>query len=282
MASRLILRIQEKQARLTGSEKKIAEVLVNNQGLIETHTATELAKLAGVSKATTARFFRSLGYVDFEEVRLQAREERDRTQPYTQKRAAQAPVILGRSMGDHLELELRNLTRTFEELRSDKLPEIAEILSSAPRVWFIGFGADDGAARIGKTVFSRLRHDVHYLDGAAQDWASQLAMMGPRDALVLVALEDRPKLLRSLLTYARTSRLRIITITGHLFQAQAERFSETVLPCHVASYGMLTTHATVVSMLRLIAIAYAGKNQDAVKQRAEMLEAITEELDLLE
>ncbi|WP_424968361.1 MULTISPECIES: MurR/RpiR family transcriptional regulator [unclassified Dinoroseobacter] len=282
MASRLILRIQEKQARLTGSEKKIAEVLVNNQGLIETHTATELAKLAGVSKATTARFFRSLGYVDFEEVRLQAREERDRTQPYTQKPAATAPVILGRSMGDHLELELRNLTRTFEELRSDKLPEIADILSSAPRVWFIGFGADDGAARIGKTLFSRLRHNVHYLDGAAQDWASQLAMMGPRDALVLVTLEDRPKLLRSLLTYARTSRLRIITITDHLFQAQAERFSETVLPCHVASYGMLTTHATVVSMLRLLAIAYAGKNQDAVKQRAETLEAITEELDLFE
>jgi DNA-binding MurR/RpiR family transcriptional regulator len=282
MTSRLILRIQEKQTRLTGSEKKIAQVLVDNQGLIETHTATELAHLAGVSKATTARFFRSLGYMDFEEVRLQAREERNRTQPYSQKIASSEPAILGRSMVDHLDLELKNLTRTFEELRSDKLPEIAEILSSAPRVWFVGFGADDGAARIGKTLFSRLRHDVHYFDGAGQDWASELAMMGPRDALVLVTLEVRPKLLRSLLAYARTSRLRIVTITDHMFQAQAERFSEAVLPCHVASYGMLTTHATVVSMLRLLAIAYAGKNHDAVKQRAETLDAIIEELDLLE
>lgn len=118
--------------------------------------------------------------------------------------------------------------------------------------------------------------------GAGQEWASDLAMMGLRDALILVTLEARPKLLRALLSYARTSRLRIITITDHRFAAQAERFSETVLPCHVASYGMLSTHATVVSMLRLLAIAYVGANAVAVKQRADTLDAILEELDLLE
>ena len=70
MASRLILRIQERSAHLTSSEKKIAQVLLQNQSLVETHTATELAAKAEVSKATTARFFRSLGYADFEEVSL--------------------------------------------------------------------------------------------------------------------------------------------------------------------------------------------------------------------
>ena len=49
MASRLILRIQERSARLTSSEKKIAQVLLRKQSLVETHTATELAALAGVS-----------------------------------------------------------------------------------------------------------------------------------------------------------------------------------------------------------------------------------------
>jgi len=46
----------------------------------------------------------------------------------------QAPdqVVPGRSIVDHLDLELRNLTRTLEEPRSDRLPEAAEILSSAP------------------------------------------------------------------------------------------------------------------------------------------------------
>ena len=107
MASRLILRIQERSARLTSSEKKIAQVLLRKQSLVETHTATELAALAGVSKATTARFFRSLGYSDFEEVRLQAREERNRREPYAALESVSEVTSLGRTIADHLELELR-------------------------------------------------------------------------------------------------------------------------------------------------------------------------------
>ena len=80
MATRLTLRIQERIIRLTPSEQKLAAVLLENQALIETHTATELATLSGIPKATTARFFRSLGYNDFDKAKTC--EERNRTQPY--------------------------------------------------------------------------------------------------------------------------------------------------------------------------------------------------------
>lgn len=282
MASRLILRIHEKQARLTGSEQKIAHVLLENQGIVETHTATELANLAGVSKATTARFFRNLGYADFEEVRLQAREERNRTEPYARTTIMSEPTVLGRSIGDHMDLELRNLTRTFEELRSDRLPEIAALFSTAPNIWFLGFGAEDGVARVGRSVFSRLRHGVHQMSGTGQDWQSDLSMAGPRDVLVLITLEPRPKVLRSIVSFARTSRIKIITLTDHAYHPQAARFSDQVLPCHVSSFGLVPTHATMLSMLRLLAVSFANENPEQVKRRAETLDAISEELDLLE
>ena len=282
MASRLILRIQERSARLTLSEKKIAQVLLQNQNLVETHTATELAAKAGVSKATTARFFRSLGYADFEEVRLQAREERNRREPYTDVESIPQTATFGRTISDHLELELRNLTRTFEELRSDLLPDLAQIMEEAPRVWFVGFGDEQGLARLGRSLFARLRHGVHELQGQGQTWANELSMTGPRDVLVLLTFEPRPKVLRALLAHARTTRMRIITLTDHAYAPQAERFSEVVLPCHVASYGALPTHATMLSVLRLIAVAYLGRNPEAVSQRISTLAAIDEELDLFE
>lgn len=282
MASRLVLRIQEKMARLTGSERKIAEVILNNQSIIETHTATELAGMAGVSKATCARFFRTLGYADFEEVRLQVRDERNRTQPYRPAEDAAQPVILGRGISDHLELELRNITRSFEELRSDLLQEVVRMIEEAPRIWFLGFGAEDGVARVGRAVFSRVRHDVHYFSGIGADWSSDLAMTGPRDLLMLLTLDPRPKILRSILSSARTSRMRIVTLTDHAYRPQAERFSDAVLPCHVANYGIVPTHATMLTLLRLLAVTYAGQNADAVRQRADMLDSIQEELDMME
>lgn len=282
MASRLILRIQEKFTRLTSSEQKIANVLMENQGLVETHTATELASLAGVSKATTARFFRSLGYSDFEEVRIQAREERNSRAPYGRFEPRKETASLGRTLSEHLELEQRNLSRTFEEMRSDLLPEITAVLQSAPRIWFLGFGDEYGIARLGRTLFTRLRHGVHQIEGSGQDWAAELSMTGPRDVLILLSFEPRPRLLPTLLAHARTTHMRIITISDHAYAAQAQRFSDFVLPCHIASYGILPTHATMMSMLRLLALSYLGQNPEAVSQRIATLDAINDELDLSE
>lgn len=282
MASRLILRIQERAARLTSSEKKIAQVLLQNQSLVETHTATELAAFASVSKATTARFFRTLGYADFEEVRLQAREERNRREPYAALESTSEPANLGRTISEHLDLELRNMSRTFEELRSDLLPDVATLIETAPKVWFVGFGDELGLATLGRSMFSRLRHGVHQLQGLGQSWASELSMTGPRDVLILLTFEPRPKVLRHLLAHAKTTRMRVVTITDHAYAPQAARFSEVVLPCHVASYGALPTHATMLSVLRLIAVAYVGHSPAIVSQRMVTLSGIDEELDLYE
>jgi DNA-binding MurR/RpiR family transcriptional regulator len=84
-----------------------SQCFVENQGLIETHTATEFREIWR-SVLSTARFFRSLGYVDFEEVRLQAREERDQTQPYSPKE--QIPDQPFSADPSSTILELRNLT----------------------------------------------------------------------------------------------------------------------------------------------------------------------------
>ncbi|MDP2731674.1 MAG: MurR/RpiR family transcriptional regulator, partial [Hoeflea sp.] len=80
MASRLVLRIQERYEKLTSGEQKLAQLILDRQDDILTHSATAIADMAGVSKATAARFFQHLGYADFNEVKLQAREERNRTE----------------------------------------------------------------------------------------------------------------------------------------------------------------------------------------------------------
>ena len=282
MATRLILTIHEKISRLTPSEQKLAQVILANQGIVETHTATELASLAEVSKATAARFFRSLGYADFEEAKLQAREERNRTQPYSYSVASSDRVVLGRAIGEHLTLELDNLTRTFEEMRADLLTDAARLILDAPRLWFLGLGLEQGLARQGRVMFSRLRPDVQTLGGREGALAEDLAMTGPRDVLILLTLDPRPKVLGQILAYARTTRMNVITLTDHTYLAQAQRFSKIVFRCHVAHYGLVPTQTTLGSVLRLLALAYAGLAGEPSVQRARIIDEINEELDILE
>lgn len=282
MATRLTLRLQERISRLTASEQKLAALLLENQSLVETHSATELSALAGVSKATTARFFRNLGYTDFDEARSQAREERNRTQPYAYSARQPEKAVLGRSIGEHLELELRNLTRTFEEMRPDLLAEAAKLIQDAPRVWCLGFGAEAGVARLARLTFARLRPDVHLLAADPGAWAEDLAMTGPRDVLLLPTLEPRPRFQAALTAYARTTRMNVITLTDHRYFASAQRFSRLVIACHVATYGPIPSHTTLVSLIRLLAIAFTSQGGDSARQRLAVIDEINEEIDLFD
>ncbi len=281
MSTRLSLRIQERINRLTKSEQKLARVILESPALIETHTATELAGIAEVSKATTARFFRALGYADFEEVKLQAREERNRTQPYSYSLSATGSTVLGRKISEHLELELHNITRTFEEMAPDVLRDASRMIADAPRVWFLGLGADGWFARYARMTFSRLRHNVNILGTCDGSLAEDLAMLGPRDVLVAMAQGPQSKELKAILSYARTTRAKIIMITDHGNLGQAKRFSDLVLRCHIANYGLIATHTTMISLLRLMAVSYVGHVGETAVQRAGLIDDINEELEII-
>ena len=279
MSTRLVLRIQEHIQSLTRSEQKLAEVILASPQLVETHTATELAGLADVSKATAARFFRALGYADFDEVKLQAREERNRTQPYSYMKGTQSGAALGRSIGEHLDLELANLTRTFEEMNPESLRHAARLVADAPRVWFLGLGADGWLARHGRLQFARLRPAVQMLGAEGGALAEELAMIGPRDVLFVFCLGPQRRELRPILSFARTTRAEIVALSDHMNLATVKRFASIVIHCHVARHGLVSSATAHVSMLRLIAVALAGLSEDSVDRRAGLIDEISEELD---
>nr|WP_319391070.1 MurR/RpiR family transcriptional regulator [uncultured Cohaesibacter sp.] len=279
MASRLVLRIQERYAKLTAGEKKLAQLILDRQDDILTHSATEIAEMAGVSKATAARFFQHLGYADFNEVKLQAREERNQAEPYELSVTNSDQMAMGRAIGAHLELELKNLTRTFEEMRSDKIREAAELIDKAPRVWVLGLGAEEGIARYVRLLFSRLRHSVMLLGINQGSWAEDLAMTGPKDVLLLITLPPHPPLLKSILSYAKTSRLNVVTITDRTSLFEMQRASKVVLPCHVTSFALGASLTAVSSAVRLLALTYAAHAGKSAQQRAEIVDSIKEEFD---
>lgn len=278
MASRLVLRIEERFSRLTAGEKKLAQLMLDREDHILMHSATQIAEMAGVSKATTARFFQHLGYADFNEVKQQAREERNRTEPYGLSVGASEQIALGKAIGSHLELELRNLTKTFEELRSDRVREAAEALRDAPRVWVLGLGAEEGFARYARLLLSRLRHSVMILGINQGSWAEDLAMTGPKDALLIITLPPRPAILAPILAYAATTRMNVVTIADRNYAVEAARLSRVVLPCHVSTFGLGPSHTAVGSAIRLLAVTYAALAGKSAEQRTEIIASIHEEL----
>ena len=280
MATRLALRIQERFEGLTPSERKLAGLLLDRPDEILTFSATELAGLAGVSKATAARFFRSLGYADFNDVRLQAREERNRTGPVHQVPMPAEPPEGAATVPTHLQVEMSNLTRTFEELRSDVLSDVAERLVSAQRVWVAASGAEAGLARHARVHLSRVRPSVHLISENAGAWPEELASTGPSDALLVAALRPWPHAMSAILDFARTTRLATVVVTDPTNAARVRRHGALPLVCHISTPGAEASHTTVLSMLHLIVNAVAGRIGPAARRRRDLIDDLREELEL--
>jgi DNA-binding MurR/RpiR family transcriptional regulator len=277
MTTRLTLAIQEHLDQLSPSERKLATLLLDRADDLLTYSATELAAMAEVSKATAARLFRSLGYADFNEVRLQAREERDLSAPFAKAPAA-APARQ-RTIAHHLHHEIDSLSRTFESLRSDTLQTAVHHLARAPRVWLLGLGLDEGLARHVRPQLARIRPDVHCLGTQSGAWAEDLAMSAPRDALLLVMTQARSPWMDRLVSHAATTRVDIVSVVDVRHSAWARRISRAVLPCY-GGHGMAGASAmAAASMLHLLVDAVADNIGKRAAQRQQMVADLRQELE---
>lgn len=283
MSTRLTLAIQEHYENLSPSERKLATLLLERTDDLLTYSASELAAMAGVSKATAARLFRSLGYADFNEVRLQARQERNLAPAF--RPAASREDGSGRSprgvptVSSHLQAESDSLARTFESLRGDVLRSAATTLARASRLWLLGLGQDEGLVRFVAPQLARVRPDVFVLGGHGGLWAEGMAHCGPKDGLLVVQTQPRAPLADRLMAQVEATRVASVAVVDVRNAAWARRVAGIVLPCHCASSEHAFSAMAAASMLHLLVQHVALTLGERATQRLSVVNDLRRELD---
>lgn len=279
MSTRLVLAIQEHYESLSPSERQLAAVLLDRPDDLVAYSASEMAARAGVSKATAARLFKRLGYAGFDEVRLQARQERDLAPPFQSADGAIRPARRAPSIAAHLQAESDSLSRTFETLRGDTLREAAALLAGAPRVWLLGAGLDDGLVRYVRPQLARVRPDVFALQPAGGLWAEELALGAPKDCLLLVLTQPRVQSLDQIVTHAKATRMQVLAVVDVRSVAWARRHARVVLPVYSASAEHAFSGMAAASMLHLLVQQTAARLGARAQQRQGLVAALRRELD---
>jgi DNA-binding MurR/RpiR family transcriptional regulator len=132
-------RIRACYESLPGSEASVADVLLNHPGRLATHSATELAADAGVSKAAVTRLIQRLGYDSHAAARNEARLARQWGAPlYLQ---TDAPLGEGRkaAYAEHVAADQQSLAHTLHGLDEAALQGSVRALAAAGRVVVLGF-----------------------------------------------------------------------------------------------------------------------------------------------
>lgn len=128
-------RIRQKSARMSEVQKKLATAVLNALDEVAFMTASQLAKVAGVSEASVVRFVRLLGFERYQDFRTDLSHTLiDRLS--TTERSKDIDTLNPKGFYDSiLEREIEALRSVREDFDEKKLEEMGALLASAPAVY---------------------------------------------------------------------------------------------------------------------------------------------------
>lgn len=272
----LAQRILEVYGDMPKSERRLADLLLANPSAIAVHSATELSDQAGISKATTARLFRRLGYPSF---RSAQRAERRDEAPAAPAGRGLAQVAGGRiDLGAHLTSEVQNLVRTTESLRSDELNEAILHIARADKVWVVGFGDNYPLAHFARALLIRVKPDIRMIPIGGFSVPEEFASIKSTDAMLALGIGRKPRSLRSIMRSAIGVGAQVVLVTDQHTRASAELAGVT-LRCRTRNNAVFDSVTAPVSLLTFLCAAIAVRIGQAALERLQMIDGIHEDWD---
>jgi DNA-binding MurR/RpiR family transcriptional regulator len=271
-------RIRDRYPDLPASERRIADLILEFPGEMAAYSATELAQLAGGSKAAVTRLIRRLGFDSFEAARRSARRARDWGSPlYLLSRAAEVGVPTDSQLQRHLAGDLANMARTFEALDPDELDAIVEALATARRLWLLGYRNSHALAAYARLQFVQLRDDVALLPLGGETLAESLASMSRADLLVVFGFRRRVPQVGRAMAVAHGQGVPILYITDPTVR-ETVTFARWTLLAEVGGVGVFDSYAAAISLVHYLASALVARTGAAGRRRLKRIEDMHDDL----
>jgi DNA-binding MurR/RpiR family transcriptional regulator len=268
-AASFLARVREAFASLHPTEKKLAEFVLDFPGELASYSASELARLSGVSNATVTRFIRRLGYTNFEAARRNVREEKQAGSPLFL--AGRAPDADDASLDAQVVQGQENLRRTFSRIRANDVQTIARALLDARKVWVTGFRSSQSLATYLQWQIFQVKEDIQVFPSPGGTFGESLGSMTAQDLVVVFGLRRRPARLRTIMNQLVKTGAKVLFISD---ENLARNTSVTWhLHCACAAPGPLDNHVAVIALCHLLANSVIELSDHAGRERLAAIEA---------
>jgi DNA-binding MurR/RpiR family transcriptional regulator len=266
------VRITEKYADLAPQERRAADVLLEHLHDLAVYRASELADLAGVSKATMSRLFRRLDYDDFTQVRDQLLALRNAGLP--------VPVGAPPTVAHHLEVEVEHLRRVLVAAEG-AVEEAAGLVAGAATVTTVGLRNSYPVALHLAQQLTQVRTGVRVAPTPGQSLSDEVVGLGPDDVLVVVAFRRRPPEVAGLLALARAQGTRVVLMADPSGRRLA-RPGDVWIECGAATQAAFDSHAAAMSVVAALSSRVLEALGSAAGQRVAAIAAAYRALDEVE
>lgn len=274
-----------RNARLTKTEKRIADYLLEHSGSIYFTTARDLAAEINVSDTSIIRLCRSLGYKGYKELQESMREElSDRLEqeryviPVNQVNEKYSRY--GQIGSDQfLEKAIANLQATCGRNGPEKYDKAAELILSSEHVYIAGFrGSATVATHLG-LLLSQFIKGVRFFSKADSGCVEAMLDCGREDCVILSGVERYSKMTVILSEMAREAGCRLIVLTDKI-TAPIAAGADVVFLAECASPSAMNSFLSAIYIVETLGFEVSRKLGVQPRRRLERLDKYLSQLQL--
>ena len=271
-------RIQAQYDSLSTVDRKLADVVLERENDVLTYSATELAALAGVSKASSARFFRRLGFTGFQAFRQHLR---DGVHPPSALYRMDRQGTRGGPLQQHIEQDAQRLQALADDVTDPLLQAAAKLLVDARRVWVVGYRNGYMAAFYARALLSQVRSQVYLLNEGAGEDAELLAQIQPHDVLLAMDFRRRTRRLSEVVSIARDAGAALVLVSDARVSALAAR-AQALFICPPQGEPIFDSYVSAISLINYLATAALAQAPNKARARMARIERVHAQLADLE
>ncbi|MEQ9617128.1 MAG: MurR/RpiR family transcriptional regulator [Phycisphaerales bacterium] len=253
--------------RLTPTERRIAEVILEDPTLLAFGTVSDLATRVDTSRPSIVRFATKLGFAGYPDLQNSFRDEFTRTltspsQRIRQKQGAFARVRQAIEQATH---------RTFDALEEPRLTELARPIYTANAVWILSGETSMAGAHALHSGLAMIRANVHLVE--EHDTGRDLTSAARGDVAVVF---DFTRYRRNSITAARALNemgVDIVAVTDGPLSPLAS-IAKVWCELKIPAVGPFDSSVPAVLSAELIVAKVVGMIGDDARERIDRLESM--------
>lgn len=265
----LLLRLTTfRQSRATPGEQRLCDYLIASYRDAAFLTAEEIARAAGVSKATVIRLAPKLGFASFNHLRERLREivtaDWRAAEPEEEAAPPQAP---GRQL---IAAELDNLRRLAQQLNWEDVEQAARWLCGSQSVTVLGFRQAAALAMHAGYHLKKLLPHVYVFTGADSSLLDHLALVREGGVVLAIGLARHDRRLIETVGYARSLGYPIVAVS-EAYGSPLSELATVDLVAPATGDSLVGAYAAPITLITLLISAVAAILGDTAAARLQLL-----------
>lgn len=268
--------LRRRYDELTNSQKRIAELIVDDPEFVSFATVDKFAGRLGVSPSTIVRFAYRIGLAGYpglqEQVRLtllsslRSGNKSDTEEPTAHLGAGVAAASLRH--------DLEILAKSAKRTDSDNVQKAIDILARAPRLRVIGGVTAFGIAHYAAITLDRVRGGVILVSGTPVP-SGPLLDLDAEDAVLAFSFPPYAKSTADAIKAAQARGASIVAVTDSPIWPLHD-VADVLLPVVVAGIGAQNSLVAAMALANVIVNGITAQTPDALERYSETLALMSE------